>query len=812
VKTKPHKIQYAVLILAIIFLASAVFPGIRSGVKPASEFSRAALLDGSISQTDTSGLNGTRGALPLGFESNRGQAESDVRFVGRGDGYALLLKPNEAVLALRRRKQSVASAEGRRSDADLSVSGRLSMKIEGANSKPLVSGVDQQQARANYIIGNDPAKWIKAVETYSRILYAGVYPGIDLTFYGTQQRLEYDFTLAPGADFREIRLRFEGADQLELNPEGALVLHTAAGDVTHERPLAYQETNGSRIQIPADFNRFDDGAIGFQVGDYDPALPLTIDPVLVYSTYLGGSAADFGRGIVADSVGNVILVGDSFSSDFLTRASTTNSDIFVGKLASNGLLLTYFFFGGLSNDTATGLSVDVSGNVYLCGSTESTDFPILNSVGSALHGTSDAFVIKLAAVPDQSLIFEYSSLIGGSGDESGASIAVGEGNAYITGRTSSQDFPTVGAIQPAFGGGDSDAFVSKLAADGKSLVYSTFLGGSDTEDLIRKTSIAVDSEGNAYVSGDTQSTNFPLKNALRAVKSGAVSTFDGFVAKINPSGSDFVYSTYLGGSEDDFALGIANDPAGNAYVTGRTRSTSFSGSASTRPSTGTTDAFVAKLNASGSAISYLTFIGGNNGDESANAITVDAAGDAVIAGTAGEGTPTVKSIQSFFRGGADDAFVAKLAPGGAVTFSTYLGGSGDDVALAVSLDAVGAIYITGFTDSTDFIISTPLRSANSGGLDIIIAKIDPNTSPNNPVLIQTVISGKSLILYGQGFDEGAMLRINDVPTKTRNEDPDHTQILFAKKAAKKIPAGEAVQLQVVNANGKRSNFLFLTKP
>ena len=466
-----------------------------------------------------------------------------------------------------------------------------------------------------------PAKWIKAVETYSRVLYSGVYPGIDLMFYGTQQRLEYDFTLAPGADFRGIRLRFEGADQVELNPEGALVLHTAAGDVTHERPLAYQETNGSRIQIPADFNRFDDGTIGFQVGDYDPALPLTIDPVLVYSTYLGGSAADFGRGIVADSVGNVILVGDSFSSDFLTRASTTNSDIFVGKLASNGLLLTYFFFGGLSNDTATGLSVDVSGNVYLCGSTESSDFPILNSVGSALRGTSDAFVIKLAPASG-SLIFEYSSLIGGSGDESGVSIAVGAGNAYITGRTSSQDFPTVGAIQPVFGGGDSDAFVSKLATDGKSLVYSTYLGGSDTEDLIRKTGIAVDSEGNAYVSGDTQSTNFPLKNALRAVKSGAVSTFDGFVAKINPSGSDFVYSTYLGGSEDDFALGIANDAAGNAYATGRTRSTSFTGSAATRPSTGTTDAFVAKLDASGSAITYLTFIGGNNGDESANAITV----------------------------------------------------------------------------------------------------------------------------------------------------------------------------------------------
>ena len=808
VKMKPHKIQYAVFILATVSLTSVVFPRTQPRVKVQGEH-RKALLDEGTARTCP--LNGTSAALPLGFESNRGQAASDVKFVGRGESYALLLKPNEAVLALRRR-QSLAAAEGPTSHDDLSAPRLLSMKLEGANSMPVVSGVDRQAARANYIVGNDPTKWIKDVETYSRVLYSGVYPGIDLMFYGNQQRLEYDFTLAPGADFRGIRLRFEGADQIELSPEGALVLHTAAGDVRHERPLAYQETDGSRILISADFTQFDNGTIGFQLGDYDPDLPVVIDPVLVYSTYVGGSAADSGRGIVADSVGNTYLVGDSFSSDFLTRASTTNSDIFVGKLSRNGLLLTYFFFGGLKNDTATGLTVDGAGNVYLCGSTESTDFPILNSVGSALRGTSDAFVIKLAASPDQSLIFEYSSLIGGSGEESGASLAVGAGNAYITGRTSSQDFPTVGAIQPVFGGGDSDAFVSKVATDGKSLVYSTFLGGSGTEDLIRKTGISVDSAGNAYVSGDTQSANFPLKNALRGVKTGTAASFDGFVAKINPSGSDFVYSTYLGGSEDDFALGIANDQAGNAYVTGRTRSTSFSGSGSTRPSTGNTDAFVAKLNASGAAASYLTFIGGNDGDESANAITVDAAGDAVIAGTAGPGAPTVNSIQAFFRGGADDAFVAKLAPGGAVTFSTYLGGSGDDVALAVSLDSEGAIYITGFTDSTDFLTATPLRPANAGGRDIIIAKIDPNASPNNPVLLQAVISGKNLILFGQGFAEGAVLRINDEPTQTRNEDPDHSQILFAKKAAKQIKPGKTVQLQIENPNGKRSNFLFLSKP
>lgn len=812
VKTKPHTIQCAILVVAIVSLASVVFRGIEPRFKQTGEHRRTLSPEQSDSRNHTSAPSGTRVPLQLGFESNRGQAETDVKFVGRGDGYSLLLKPGEAVLSLQRQKPERAP-EGRQSNDDLSVPRRISMKLEGGNSMAMISGVDQQQARANYIIGNDPAKWINGVETYSRVLYSSVYPGIDLMFYGNQQRLEYDFRLAPGADVHGIRLRFDGADCLELNGEGALVLHTAGGEVRHERPLAYQETNGSRVSIPTEFKRLDDGAFGFQVSDYDPALPLVIDPVLVNSTYLGGSAADFGRGIVPDSVGNAYIVGDSFSSDFLTRATTFNSDIFVGKLSANGLLLTYFFFGGLDNDTATGLTVDASGNVYLCGSTESADFPILNSVGFSLQGTSDAFVIKLAAVNDQ-LIFEYSSLIGGSGEETGSSLAVVEGSAYITGRTTSQDFPTAGAIQSAFGGGASDAFVSKLAADGKSLVYSTYLGGSGTEDLIQRTGISVDPEGNAYVVGDTDSQNFPTKNAIRETKTGPDETLDGFVAKINPGGSDFVYSTYLGGSSQDFALAVASDQAGNAYVAGGTNSTSFTGSTASRPSTGTKDAFVAKLNTSGSAITYLTFVGGDNGEDRANAIAIDADGNAVIVGEAGEQFPAVNSIQSFFKGRdfESDAFVTKLGPTGAITFSTYLGGSLDDVALAVSLDVNGLIYVTGFTDSTDFLTVTPLRATNSGGRDIFIAKIDPNTSPNRPVLLQALINGKNLILYGQGFDEGAVLRINDVPTKTRNDDPDHTQILFAKKAAKKINAGQTAQLQIENANGKRSNFLFLTKP
>ena len=808
---RPHRTHLTPLILAIVAVTLNVLPRIETRFVPALLQSRGELRGGNTG-TPLLGADELRRRLPLTFETNRGQADPDVRFVGRADNLVLLLKTNEAVLSLRKPQQaslvSVSpSATQRR--AQSSRSHRLSMKLEGANPTPLVAGGEALGVRANYFIGNDPTKWIRGVETYARVHYSGVYDGVDLVFYGNERQLEYDFMVGPGANPQEIRMRFDGADNIELSSEGALVLHTAAGEVKHERPIAYQENNGSRTEVTASFKRLDDATIGFEVGRYDPSQPLVIDPILVYSSYVGGSADDSCRGIVADTDGNVFLTGDSFSSDFISQASPTNSDVFIGKLSSDGLLLNYSFFGGSQNDFATGLAFDPSGNIYLCGHTESADFPVFNSIGLALKGASDAFAVKLTPDADQ---FFYSSLVGGSGEESGVSIAADiGGNAYITGRTSSTDYPTFAAIQPVFGGGNSDAFISKLAPDGKSLVYSTFLGGTSVENGGGKSGIRLDASGNAYVTGDTQSTDFPTSNALRTTKDGAASSSDGFVAKIDPNGINFVYATYLGGSQDDFGFAVAADQTGNAYVTGRTRSASFTGSTATRPTTATSDAFVAKLNPAGSAISYLTFLGGIAGDESGNAIVIDSTGNAVIAGTAGEGAPTVSAIQSYFRGNGD-AFVAKLGPTGSVSFSSYLGGSNEDVALAVSLDATGAIYLAGFTSSTDFLTVSPLVRENRGARDIFIAKIDPNSNPDGPVLFQAVISGKHLILLGQGFDEGAKLRVNDEEVKTRNEPPDPSQILFAKKAAKRIKSGRTVQLQVRNANGQRSNFLFFTKP
>ncbi|HXU39754.1 MAG TPA: SBBP repeat-containing protein [Blastocatellia bacterium] len=802
-KTSPQLHQRAALILAIATLFSAVVPNIHPVINPV------AVQNLPAKATSSEALN----SVHMNFEANRGQADADVKFVGRGKDFGVLLKADGAVLALQNRKQEPADKSVRRGkqSSDESLPAHLvTMKLAGANPPAFVSGAQQQTARANYFIGDDPSKWVRGVETYSGVLYSSVYRGIDLVFHSNERQLEYDFMVAPGADADEIRLRFDGVERVTLANEGTLILKTPAGELRHQRPVAYQEKAGSRTPVTAAFKELADGTIGFQVGGYDQALPLVIDPVLVYSTYAGGSASDFGRGITVDAAGNAYVVGDSFSSDFLFRASTTNSDVFIGILASNGLLLNYGFFGGLKNDTATGLTVDGSGNVYLCGSTESTDFPRVNSVGSALLGASDAFVVKMTPNLQQ---FFYSSLIGGSGQESGVSVATdAAGSAYIAGRTTSADLPLVGAIQVSYGGGDSDAFVSKLAPDGKTLIYSTYLGGNGTENLLNRSGISVDSAGNAYVTGDTQSANFPLKGAVQPAKNGNTSTSDAFVSVINPSGSDFVYSTYLGGLNDDFGLAIATDSSKNAYVAGKTKSTSFPGSTATRTSTTTSDAFVAKLNPAGSAISYLTFVGGPSGDDAANAITVDSGGSAVIAGSAGPGVPTVNAIQSFFKGGADDALIAKLSTTGAVSFSTYMGGSGDEEALGVALGADGAIYVTGFTDSLDFLILEPLRAHNAGVKDIFIAKIDPNTTSNKPVLIQAVISGKNLIVYGQNFQIGAVLRVNDEPTKTRNDDPDPAQVLFAKKAAKRIAPGQTVQLQVENPDGKRSNFLFFTKP
>src|SRR6266849_713130 len=440
------------------------------------------------------------GKLPLRFEANQGQADLRVKFLSRGSGYTLFLTSTEAVLALQKPSLTIAAIQryvGNTPGNRRTSSAVLRMKIGGANRIARIEGLESLPGKSSYFIGNDPAKWRTNVPTYAKVRYEGVYPGVDLVYYGNQGRLEYDFVIAPGTNPRTIRLVIVGAERLEASARGDLVLNTGSGEVRLQKPVVYQESGNVRKEIAGRYVLRGKRQIGFEVATYDASKPLIIDPLLSYSTYLGGSG---------DDVGNAI-------------------------------------------------AVDSSGNAYVTGFTGSTNFPTKSPTQSASGGGFDAFVAKLD--PTGSTLF-YSTFLGGSADDAGNAIAVdGSGNAYVTGVTRSTNFPTKNALQSAVGGA-SDAFVAKLDPTGSTLVYSTFLGGSAADG---GNAIAVDSSGNAYATGNTLSTNFPTKNPLQPASGGVK---DAFVAKLDPTGSTLIYSTFLGGSAQDSGSAIAVDSSGNA--------------------------------------------------------------------------------------------------------------------------------------------------------------------------------------------------------------------------------------------------------
>jgi hypothetical protein len=592
------------------------------------------------------------GKLPLTFEANHGQTDSRVKFLSRAGGYTLFLTGDEAVIALRGKAKAAApkGASGfktipvslkRYPDTNPSVKphpatnpssarasekmtgGVLRMKLRGANPAAEVTGVDEQAGTSNYFIGNDPAKWRAGVPTYAKVKYAGIYSGIDLVYYGNQRQLEYDFIVAPGADPRRIAFDVRGAKRILRDARGDLVLKIGQGEIRWHRPVVYQEKDGARQLVAAKYAITDTGRVGFEVAKYDASRSLYIDP-LIYSTYLGGSGYDYGFGVALDSAGNAYVTGWTASTDFPTMNPSQPGnggqyDAFVSKINPAGSALVYStYLGGSSSDGGQGIAVDAEGNAYITGGTTSTDFPTMNPFQAFLDGSDDAFVTKLNST-GSALI--YSTYLGGSGAGSGSGIAVDvSGDAYVTGFTSSTDFPvTPGAFQTKCGGTClGNAFVTKVSPKGSALIYSTYLGGSGVDDG-NGGGIVVDSAGNAYVTGGTGSNDFPVTpGAFQTTCGGnncAYPDFDAFVTKLNPSGSALVYSTHLGGSGDDYGWGIGVDGVGNAYVTGRTSSSDFPTKNPFQSALGGGyDAFVSKLNSSGSALIYSTYLGGS-GDE-----------------------------------------------------------------------------------------------------------------------------------------------------------------------------------------------------
>jgi hypothetical protein len=592
----------------------------------------------------------------------------------------------------------------------------------------------------NYFVGTDPNRWRTGVAGFSAVRYREVYAGIDLLFRGKSGRLEYDFVVQPGADPRQIELVFDGA-QVSLLADGALELTTAAGVLKHLAPVVYQESGARRRHVAGGFEHIAPNRVRFRLGAYDRRLPLVIDPVLEYATFLGGSGHDYATRVAVDAAGHAFVVGGTESLDFPTTTGVLapayggNVDAFVAKLSPGGDALVYAtYLGGLTIDYATGIALDAGGNAYVSGATQSPNFPIVGGVQSTFAGSHDGFVVKLNAA-GTALI--YSSYLGGTFNDYAYDVAVdAAGNAYVAGSTASPDFPIANAYQ-ATKAPAPDAFVAKLNPTGGSFVYSTYLGGSSFDDAY---AIEVDSSGHAYVTGRTSSANFPLAAEMQSTNAG---DGDVFLTKLAPNGLTLVYSTYLGGTGNDNAFDLALGASGDLYLGGYTSSSDYPTVNAFQPSLGGfSNGFVTRVASSGASLVYSSYLGGNNNDH-VRAIAVDTAGVAYVTGeTSSVAYPTLNAMDTTLGGGVD-ALVAKIDTDGTLLYSSYLGGAGSDVGLGIAA-STSDIYVVGQTQSGDFPISMAAVQATKGaGADAFVAKID--TAPTPTVTdLQNAVSGLAL--------------------------------------------------------------------
>jgi hypothetical protein len=655
------------------------------------------------------------GQLPLAFEPNVGQVQGQANFLSHGPGYELLLRPGDATLALQ--KPSAAGT--------VATSQVLDLHWIGANPNGTATALDPLSGVSNYLIGNDPSQWHTNVPTYGQVEYQNLYPGINAIYYGNQGgQLEFDLVLQPGANPGTIQLQIKGAQSISLDGQRNLVLHTAAGDVIEKAPTVYQQINGARQALAGRYVIENNHTVGFAIAAYNADLPLTIDPTMTYSTFFGGGNFEEGEGIAADRSGNAYITAGTDSADFPTTPGafqTTfagNSDATIVKLNAAGTAVVYStYIGGTDYDQVDGLAIGPDGSAYITGETTSTNFPTLNAYQPHNAGLYDIFLTRLNPAGNGLV---YSTYFGTSGDEIAYGIAVDQyGNAFITG-SGPTNFPVINSVALSSHTGASVAFIGKFNPYG-SLLYSTWAGGS--QGFSDGRGIAVDSAGNAYVTGDTGGTNFPIVGGEQPHLNGSAN--DAFVIKLNDAGNSILYSTYLGGTNQEQGSAIAVDANDNFYVTGFTYSSNFPLWNAVHAYSGGQDAFVTKFNASGS-LAYSTYLGGSGSDQS-NGIGVDSNGDAwVVGATQSTNFPTTaNALQSTF-GGNSDGFVSEFSPTGSQRYSSYLGGAVSDAANAVAVDSGGSVYVTGGTQSGNFpTAGAPVQAVNAQGGDIFITKLSP---------------------------------------------------------------------------------------
>ncbi|HET6998249.1 MAG TPA: SBBP repeat-containing protein [Solirubrobacterales bacterium] len=668
-------------------------------------------------------------SAPLAFEPDAGRFGGGVDFVSHSvAGGTLYLSSGDAIL-------SVPAGDRTRS---------LRFDPIGASPSPRAVGLGELPGKANSFIGADRSAWRSGIPTYARVRYRSMYPGIDLDFYGNQRQLEYDWRLAAGADPGRIAVALRGADSARIGAGGALVLGLGAAKVRQAAPVAYQWIDGERRSVPAAFTLRGD-RLGFELGRYDRSRPLVIDPILSYSTYLGGALDDFGADVAVDPEGGVYVAGLTFSADFpaIDKAFPDQAltDGFVTKFEPDDdgqMQIAYSTYIGASlDDSGVAVAVDSDGAAYITGRTTSTNFPTVDPLAGPAGGdlaSSDLYVAKLSPDDGGEVALDYSTYVSGGISEFAAGIDVdAQGAAYVIGSTDSTDFPLQDQLLTDQPGNDVVVFKINPHSSGPvTLAYSTYLGGNGAQEA--GSDIAVDEQGAAYITGRTDSTNFPQQDLLQGDQPG----MDVYVTKLDPDDGGAVslaYSTYLGGSESDFGSGIAVDQVGAAYVVGGTASTNFPTSGASQGDQPGQDGFVTKLapdTGGATTFGYSTYLGGAAEDTVA---AVDVVGDAYVTGTTlSTDFPTAGAIQGVV--GGREAFVSQLrqpTPGAQVQlpFSTYFGGSGDDEGSAIAVGPGAATFLAGSTRSDNLTLLREFQG-NQGLYDAFAAKLEEPVVAEDP--------------------------------------------------------------------------------
>ncbi|MGB8987771.1 MAG: SBBP repeat-containing protein [Candidatus Sulfotelmatobacter sp.] len=860
---------YAVGVLVTAAIAAALLIVSHQARSHQSRVAKSASSASSLSKTIPPAardrLQAAYAALPLAFEPNQGQTDAQVKYMARANGYKLYLTSSEAIFTLHKQggdsdvrrmmmdrragPAGIKSMLRRRAlQKSKGMVAAVHMQMLGADPAVQLSAMAPQAGKVNYFVGDDPSKWHSNVPLFGQVSYRSVYPGIDLAFHGNGKQLEFDYLVRPGSNANAIGLRFQGADRINTNAAGDLILTTAAGPIEMHRPVAYQEKDGVRQSVNVRF-LVSANKVTFALGSYDRSRELVIDPTVTYSTYFGGDFADYGSAIAVDGSGDAFIAGATDSDTIPGDSNGTNNtsfDVYVTEINPAGTLQFTTIFGGSSDEFPGGIAIDASGDIYVSGTTDSNDFPVTSGaaqtvfLGGTTNGDNDAFAVKLA--PHGAAI-TWGTYIAGGDSDSGLAIAIDTAsppNVYVVGETFSTDLggavggvhplPNGGSLNLGLGTGDDDGYIVKVNPTGSAYLLVSYLGGS-SGDLA--TGVALDAAGNIYVSGETISTDLPVTAGVVQNQCGTDGTCnasggnvfdDAFVVGLQANLSAYKYVTYYGGSNVDDAFAITADASGDAFVTGTTASSDFATAGTPFQSSlaGTQNAFALELNPTGTAASYSSYLGGS-GTDLGYGITLDSLGDIYITGQTSSSSnfPLQNATQGTF-GGSTDAFVTVLNPTQNVAlFSTYLGGGGDEDQLggAIALDSLQNIYVTGDTDSGNgstaaFPTKSALDGTYGGGTcvgstganvpcpDAFIAAYSPATGPDfsltatTPATVAPGSSGTSTVTLTSLFGYASTVNLDCSVTGTGSPLPACSASSFSSGSVTPTGAGATSTLTI----------------